>query len=216
MRGGPARRADRLSALLAAEKRASRCWAVWQNRDYFVRRSQWIFGGDGWAYDIGFGGLDHVLASGKTSIFWCLIPRSTPTPAASRPSRPRWRRSPNLPLRGTHAEKIRHDGDELRQCLRPQNRHGADKDRTLRAIAEAEPGRTVAGDRLRACINHGLKAGMRCSQREAKRAVEAGYWHLWRYHPQREAGQNAVYTGLRRAGRVSATFARRGALCRAA
>lgn len=65
---------------------------------------------------------------------------------------------------------------------------GADKDQTLRAIAEAEarpgPSLVIA---YAACINHGLKAGMRCSQREAKRAVEAGYWHLWRYHPQREA-----------------------------
>jgi pyruvate-ferredoxin/flavodoxin oxidoreductase len=63
---GTRERADRLSERLAAEKEGVPLLEqLWQNRDYFVRRSQWIFGGDGWAYDIGFGGLDHVLASGE-------------------------------------------------------------------------------------------------------------------------------------------------------
>ncbi len=96
---------------------------------------------------------------------------------------------------------------------------GADKDQTLRAIAEAEawpgPSLVIA---YAACINHGLKAGMRCSQREAKRAVEAGYWHLWRYHPQREAEGKTPFILDSEEPEESFRdfFARRGALCRAA
>ncbi len=94
---------------------------------------------------------------------------------------------------------------------------GADKDQTLRAIAEAEAAGPSLVIAYAACINHGLKAGMRCSQREAKRAVEAGYWHLWRYHPQREAEAKRRLYWTRRAGReFPRLFARRGALCRAA
>jgi pyruvate/2-oxoacid:ferredoxin oxidoreductase beta subunit len=84
---------------------------------------------------------------------------------------------------------------------------GADKDQTLRAIAEAEawpgPSLVIA---YAACINHGLKAGMRCSQREAKRAVEAGYWHLWRYHPQRKRARRRLCWIPKSRRRASATF----------
>lgn len=65
--------------------------------DYLIKKSVWIIGGDGWAYDIGFGGLDHAIASGKTSTSWLLIPAFTPTPAASSPKQPRWALRLNLP-----------------------------------------------------------------------------------------------------------------------
>ncbi|HDT0376630.1 TPA: pyruvate:ferredoxin (flavodoxin) oxidoreductase [Klebsiella variicola] len=188
---GTRERADRLSALLAAEKEGVPLLErLWQNRDYFVRRSQWIFGGDGWAYDIGFGGLDHVLASGEdvnilvfdTEVYSNTggqSSKSTPVAAIAKfAAQGKRTRKKDLGMMAMSYGNV----------YVAQIAMGADKDQTLRAIAEAEawpgPSLVIA---YAACINHGLKAGMRCSQREAKRAVEAGYWHLWRYHPQREA-----------------------------
>ena len=188
---GTRERADRLSALLAEEKEGVPLLEqLWQNRDYFVRRSQWIFGGDGWAYDIGFGGLDHVLASGEdvnilvfdTEVYSNTggqSSKSTPVAAIAKfAAQGKRTRKKDLGMMAMSYGNV----------YVAQIAMGADKDQTLRAIAEAEawpgPSLVIA---YAACINHGLKAGMRCSQREAKRAVEAGYWHLWRYHPQREA-----------------------------
>lgn len=97
---GTRERADRLSERLAAEKEGVPLLEqLWQNRDYFVRRSQWIFGGDGWAYDIGFGGLDHVLASGEDVNILVFDTEVYPIPAGSRLNRPRWRPSRSLPRR---------------------------------------------------------------------------------------------------------------------
>ncbi|MFB5078014.1 pyruvate:ferredoxin (flavodoxin) oxidoreductase [Raoultella sp. C349492] len=184
-------RADRLSERLALEKEGSPLLEqLWQNRDYFTRRSQWIFGGDGWAYDIGFGGLDHVLASGEdvnilvfdTEVYSNTggqSSKSTPTAAIAK-----------FAAQGKRTGKkdLGMMAMSYGNVYVAQIAMGADKDQTLRAIAEAEawpgPSLVIA---YAACINHGLKAGMSCSQREAKRAVEAGYWHLWRYHPQRKA-----------------------------
>ncbi|STV87881.1 pyruvate-flavodoxin oxidoreductase [Klebsiella michiganensis] len=188
---GTRERADRLSERLAAEKEGVPLLEqLWQNRDYFVRRSQWIFGGDGWAYDIGFGGLDHVLASGEdvnilvfdTEVYSNTggqSSKSTPVAAIAKfAAQGKRTRKKDLGMMAMSYGNV----------YVAQVAMGADKDQTLRAIAEAEawpgPSLVIA---YAACINHGLKAGMRCSQREAKRAVEAGYWHLWRYHPQREA-----------------------------
>ncbi|NRE93672.1 pyruvate:ferredoxin (flavodoxin) oxidoreductase, partial [Klebsiella variicola] len=146
--------------------------------------------GDGWAYDIGFGGLDHVLASGEdvnilvfdTEVYSNTggqSSKSTPVAAIAKfAAQGKRTRKKDLGMMAMSYGNV----------YVAQIAMGADKDQTLRAIAEAEawpgPSLVIA---YAACINHGLKAGMRCSQREAKRAVEAGYWHLWRYHPQREA-----------------------------
>lgn len=188
---GTRERADRLSERLAQEKEQSPLLEqLWQNRDYFTRRSQWIFGGDGWAYDIGFGGLDHVLASGEdvnilvfdTEVYSNTggqSSKSTPTAAIAK-----------FAAQGKRTGKkdLGMMAMSYGNVYVAQIAMGADKDQTLRAIAEAEawpgPSLVIA---YAACINHGLKAGMSCSQREAKRAVAAGYWHLWRYHPQRKA-----------------------------
>ena len=184
-------RADQLTQRLALEKETSPLLEhLYQNRDYFIRRSQWIFGGDGWAYDIGFGGLDHVLASGEdinilvfdTEVYSNTggqSSKSTPVAAIAKfAAQGKRTRKKDLGMMAMSYGNV----------YVAQIAMGADKDQTLRAIAEAEawpgPSLVIA---YAACINHGLKAGMRCSQREAKRAVEAGYWHLWRYHPQREA-----------------------------
>ena len=181
-------RADALTALLAREKGEHPLLnRLYQNRDYLVKRSQWIFGGDGWAYDIGYGGLDHVLASGEdvnilvfdTEVYSNTGGQSSKsTPAAA-------------------IAKFAADGKRTRKkdlgmmamsyghVYVAQVAMGADKTQTLRAIAEAEawpgPSLVIA---YAACINHGLKAGMGCSQREARKAVDAGYWHLYRYSPQ--------------------------------
>nr|WP_318381731.1 pyruvate:ferredoxin (flavodoxin) oxidoreductase [uncultured Enterobacter sp.] len=187
--------ADTLSALLLREKGEHPLLnEIFENRDYLVRRSQWIFGGDGWAYDIGFGGLDHVLASGEdvnVLVFDTEVysntggqsSKSTPVAAVAKFAADGKRtRKKDL---GVIAMSYGH-------VYVAQVAMGADKDQTLRALAEAEawpgPSLVIA---YAACINHGIKAGMGCSQREAKNAVEAGYWHLWRYNPQRHAeGKN--------------------------
>ncbi|QGY32383.1 pyruvate:ferredoxin (flavodoxin) oxidoreductase [Pantoea cypripedii] len=185
---GTRERGEKLSGLLAAEKGDDALLnRLYQNQDYFAKRSQWIFGGDGWAYDIGFGGLDHVLASGEdvnvlvydTEVYSNTggqSSKSTPAAAIAKfAAEGKRTRKKDLGMMAVSYGNV----------YVAQIAMGADKAQTLRAIAEAEawpgPSLVIA---YAACINHGLKAGMGCSQREAKRAVEAGYWHLWRYNPQ--------------------------------
>ncbi len=123
---GTRERADRLSALLAAEKEGVPLLEqLWQNRDYFVRRSQWIFGGDGWAYDIGFGGLDHVLASGEdVNILVFDTEVYSNTGGQSSKSTPVAAIAKFAAQGNARVKRSRHDGDELRQCLRCPDRHG--------------------------------------------------------------------------------------------
>lgn len=192
---GTRERGEQLSTLLAAEKGDDPLLnRMYQNRDYFAKRSQWIFGGDGWAYDIGFGGLDHVLASGEdvnilvfdTEVYSNTggqSSKSTPVAAIAKfAAEGKRTRKKDLGMMAVSYGNV----------YVAQIAMGADKAQTLRAIAEAEawpgPSLVIA---YAACINHGLKAGMGCSMREAKRAVDAGYWHLWRYNPQLAAkGKN--------------------------
>ncbi|TDT59665.1 pyruvate-ferredoxin/flavodoxin oxidoreductase [Enterobacter sp. AG5470] len=192
---GSRERSEQLSALLAQEKGEDVLLnRLYQNRDYFTRRSQWILGGDGWAYDIGFGGLDHVLASGEdvnilvfdTEVYSNTggqSSKSTPVAAIAKfAAEGKRTRKKDLGMMAVSYGNV----------YVAQIAMGADKAQTLRALAEAEawpgPSLVIA---YAACINHGLKAGMGCSMREAKRAVESGYWHLWRYNPQLAAkGKN--------------------------
>ncbi|TKI03480.1 pyruvate:ferredoxin (flavodoxin) oxidoreductase [Martelella alba] len=188
---GTRERAECLSALLAREKDGHDLLErLYRNQDYFAKRSQWILGGDGWAYDIGFGGLDHVLASGEdvnVLVFDTEVysntggqsSKSTPVAAVAKfAAQGKRTRKKDLGMMAVGYGNV----------YVAQVAMGADKAQTLRALAEAEawpgPSLVIA---YAACINHGLKAGMGCSQREAKRAVDAGYWHLWRYLPQLQA-----------------------------
>ena len=155
--------------------------------NYFVKRSQWIIGGDGWAYDIGFGGLDHVLASGENVNVLILdtevysntggqSSKSTPTGAIAKFAASGKRiRKKDLGLMMTTYGYI----------YVAQVAMGANHAQTLKAIREAEafdgPSVVIA---YSPCIEHGLKAGMGKSQREEEMAVECGYWHLWRYNPE--------------------------------
>ena len=189
---GSRARADKLIAALEMLKgNDPLLTSIYQNRDFLVKRSQWIFGGDGWAYDIGFGGLDHVLASGENVNVLVLDTEvysntggqsSKATPAAA---------IAKFAASGKYTKKkdLGMIAMSYGYVYVAQIAMGADKNQTLRAIAEAEaypgPSLIIA---YAPCINHGMKAGMGNSQLEAKRAVDSGYWALYRYNPQLEAG----------------------------
>ena len=160
---------------------------IYDQQDFFVKRSQWIFGGDGWAYDIGYGGLDHVLAAGEdvnVLVFDTEVysntggqsSKSTPTAALAQFA---------ASGKKTRKKDLGVMAMSYGYVYVAQIAMGADKNQTLKAIAEAEayPGPSLVIAYC-PCINHGIKAGMGKSQRQAKKAVEAGYWALYRYNPQ--------------------------------
>ena len=161
---------------------------------YLVKRSQWIVGGDGASYDIGFGGLDHVIASGKNVNILVLdtevysntggqASKATPLGAIAKFAAAGKRiRKKDLGLIASTYGYV----------YVAQVAMGADNAQCLKAIREAEaydgPSVIIA---YAPCINHGLKAGMGKAQAEEQKAVACGYWHLWRYNPMLEAeGKN--------------------------
>ena len=165
------------------------CKGIIELKGYITARSQWIIAGDGAAYDIGFGGLDHVLASGKNINVLVLdtevysntggqASKATPVGAIAKFAAAGKRvRKKDLGLIASTYGYV--------YCA--QIAMGADQAQTLKAIREAEaydgPSIIIA---YSPCINHGLKAGMGHAQAEEARAVECGYWHLWRYNPALE------------------------------
>ncbi|MDE5903494.1 MAG: pyruvate:ferredoxin (flavodoxin) oxidoreductase, partial [Muribaculaceae bacterium] len=173
------------------------CSQVENLKHYLTKRSQWIIGGDGASYDIGFGGLDHVLASGKNVNILVLdtevysntggqSSKSTPIGAIAKFAAAGKRiRKKDLGLIATTYGYV----------YVAQVAMGADNAQTLKAIREAEaydgPSLIIA---YSPCINHGLKAGMGHSQEEERLAVECGYWHLWRYNPDEEAKGNNPFS----------------------
>jgi pyruvate-ferredoxin/flavodoxin oxidoreductase len=163
-------------------------------KDYLVKKSVWIFGGDGWAYDIGYGGLDHVLASGKdvnvlvmdTEVYSNTggqASKSTPIGAVAKFAASGKRvRKKDLGLMATTYGYV----------YVAQVGMGANQAQYFKAIKEAEaypgPSLIIA---YSPCINHGLRNGMGMSQNEIKLAVECGYWSLFRYNPLlEEEGKN--------------------------
>ncbi|WP_317854147.1 pyruvate:ferredoxin (flavodoxin) oxidoreductase [Chakrabartyella piscis] len=164
---------------------------IMDNKDQLVKKSQWIFGGDGWAYDIGYGGLDHVLASGEdvnVMVFDTEVYSNTGGQA-----------SKSTPV-GAVAQ-FAASGKKIRKkdlgmmamsygyVYVAQVAMGADKNQVVKAMMEAEqydgPSLIIA---YAPCINHGIK--MSAAQNEIKRAVEAGYWHMYRFNPAVEEGKN--------------------------
>lgn len=163
-------------------------------KDYLIKKSMWIFGGDGWAYDIGFGGLDHVLASGEdvnVLVFDTEVysntggqsSKATPTAAVAKfaASGKRVRKKDLGMIAASYG-----------YVYVAQVAMGANKNQLLKALTEAEqydgPSLIIA---YAPCINHGIKGGMGNSQEQEKKAVEAGYWHLYRYNPAlEEEGKN--------------------------
>ena len=159
---------------------------ILNDKEFFVKRSQWIFGGDGWAYDIGYGGLDHVLASGENVnvlVFDTEVysntggqsSKSTPTAAIAKFA---------ASGKKTKKKDLGMMAMSYGYVYVAQVSMGADKNQVLKAISEAEsyngPSLIIA---YAPCINHGIKAGMTNSQAEAKKAVDCGYWSLYRYNP---------------------------------
>ncbi len=170
------------------------CKEIYDLRDLLVKKSQWIFGGDGWAYDIGYGGLDHVLAMDEdvnvlvmdTEVYSNTggqSSKATPTgsvakfAAAGKRTKKKDLGMMAMSYGYVYVAKV---------CM------GANPNQLLKAMVEAEaykgPSLIIA---YAPCINHGIKAGMSKVQDEAKRAVEAGYWPLYRYNPDLAAqGKN--------------------------
>ena len=183
------------SVIAACEKeKAPVCKEILKLSSYLLKRSHWVFGGDGWAYDIGYGGLDHVLASGENINVLVLdtevysntggqASKATPVGAVAKFA--------------ASGKKIRKK--DLGQMAMSygyvyvaQVAMGASHNQFFKAIREAEeypgPSLIIA---YSPCINHGLRAGMGKSQQQEEDAVKAGYWHLYRFDPRLEAqGKN--------------------------
>ncbi len=171
------------------------CKYVLDNKDFLAKKSQWIFGGDGWGYDIGFGGVDHVLASGKDiniMIFDTEVysntggqaSKATPTGAIAQ-----------FAAGGKEVKKkdIASIAMSYGYVYVAQIAMGADYQQTVKALAEAEaypgPSLVIA---YAPCINHGIRKGMGKAMLEEELAVKSGYWHMFRYNPAlREEGKAA-------------------------
>ena len=165
------------------------CKDIVKNKDFLAKKSQWIFGGDGWAYDIGFGGVDHVLASGQdinVMVFDTEVysntggqsSKSTPTGAIAQ-----------FAAGGKEVKKkdMASIAMSYGYVYVAQIAMGADFNQTVKAIAEAEaypgPSLIIA---YAPCINHGIKKGMSKAQTEEELAVKCGYWHNFRFNPAAE------------------------------
>ena len=167
---------------------------ILDDKEFLIKRSQWIFGGDGWAYDIGYGGLDHVLASGEnvnilvfdTEIYSNTGGQSSKsTPAAA------------IAKFAASGKKVKKKDLGMMAMSYgyvyvAQISIGANKNQALKAIAEAEnyngPSLIIA---YAPCISHGIKLGMKSSQDVEKMVVDCGYWHLYRHNPSlKEQGKN--------------------------
>ena len=170
---------------------------IYDNKEYIIKKSQWILGGDGWAYDIGFGGLDHVLASGEdvnVLVFDTEVysntggqsSKSTPTGAVAKFA---------AAGKTTKKKDLGKMAMSYGYVYVAQVAMGANKNQLLKALIEAEkypgPSLIIA---YSPCINHGIRTGMGTSQEQQKNAVEAGYWHLYRYNPSlKEEGKIHLY-----------------------
>ena len=180
---GPA--TDKLIAALEADG-SDAAKAILKEKDFLSKKSQWVFGGDGWAYDIGFGGVDHILASGKdinvmvydTEVYSNTGGQSSKaTPAAA---------VAQFAAGGKETKKKDLAGIAMTYgyVYVAHIAMGADMNQTVKALTEAEaypgPSLIIA---YAPCINHGIRKGMAKAQTEEKLAVEAGYWFNFRYNP---------------------------------
>jgi pyruvate-ferredoxin/flavodoxin oxidoreductase len=167
---------------------------ILDKKDYLIKKSVWILGGDGWAYDIGYGGLDHVLASGENVnvlVFDTEVysntggqsSKATPTAAVAK-----------FAASGKKVKKkdLGMIATTYGYVYVAQVAMGADKNQLMKALIEAEkydgPSLIIA---YAPCINHGIRQGMGRTQARTKQAVEAGYWHMWRFNPElKKEGKN--------------------------
>ena len=185
---------DKLIAALEAAEQTDEVKYILDNREFLAKKSVWAIGGDGWAYDIGFGGIDHVMAQNQDVNLLVLdtevysntggqSSKATPTSATAK-----------FAASGKKVAK-KDLGTILMQyeyVYVAQVAMGADQAQTLKALREAEsydgPSIVIC---YCPCLEQHIKAGMGTSQDEMKKAVECGYWHLYRYDPRRIAeGKN--------------------------
>ena len=175
-----------IAALEASADSSEEKAYVLKEQDFLAKKSSWIWGGDGWAYDIGYGGVDHVLASGEnvnvlvfdTEVYSNTggqASKSTPTGAIAK-----------FAAAGKDVKKkdLAAISMSYGYIYVAQIAMGADMNQTLKALREAEaydgPSLVIA---YAPCINHGIKGGLTTSQAEEKKAVQSGYWHLFRFNP---------------------------------
>jgi pyruvate-ferredoxin/flavodoxin oxidoreductase len=167
------------------------------NKDHFIKKSIWALGGDGWAYDIGYGGLDHVLASGENINVLCFD-----TEVYSNTGGQSSKSTPEAAIAKFAASGKRIKKKDLGMMAMSygyvyvaQVGMGADKNQFMKAITEAEaydgPSLIIA---YSPCINHGIKKGMGKAQENIKEAVESGYWQLYRFNPEKKAAGENPFT----------------------
>ena len=165
-----------------------------ERKSFMIKKSQWVFGGDGWAYDIGYGGLDHVIALGEdvnilvfdTEVYSNTggqASKATPTGAVAKFA------AAGKPIKKKDLGMM---AISYGYVYVAQVAMGASQSQLIKTLIEAEnypgPSLVIA---YAPCVSHGLKVGMGCTQIEEKKAVEAGYWHLYRYNPLlKEEGKN--------------------------
>ncbi len=165
---------------------------VLKNKDFLAKKSQWIFGGDGWAYDIGFGGVDHVLASGKDINIMVFDTEVYSNTGGQSSKATKTGATAQFAAGGKETKKKDLAGIAMSYgyVYVAQIAMGADFNQTVKAIAEAEaypgPSLIIA---YAPCINHGIKKGMSKAQTEEQLAVECGYWNNFRYNPAAEGNK---------------------------
>ncbi|WP_271001680.1 pyruvate:ferredoxin (flavodoxin) oxidoreductase [Listeria seeligeri] len=190
-------RAEQLQLALLSEMQGNTILeSIYNDRELFIKRSQWMLGGDGWAYDIGFGGIDHVLASGEDVNIFVMdnevysntggqSSKATPTAAIAKFASG----GKSVGKKDLGIMAMSYGNIYVAQIAM-----GASKRQTLKAIEEAEaypgPSLIIA---YTPCINHGISSGMKTMLTETQKAVECGYWSLYRYNPALEAkGKNPM------------------------
>ena len=167
------------------------CKDIVKNKDFLAKKSQWIFGGDGWAYDIGFGGVDHVLASGEDINIMVFDTEVYSNTGGQSSKATKTGATAQFAAGGKETKKKDLAGMAMTYgyVYVAQIAMGADFNQTVKAIAEAEaypgPSLIIA---YAPCINHGIKKGMSKAQTEEKLAVDCGYWNNFRFNPAAEKG----------------------------
>ena len=165
------------------------CKDIVKNKDFLAKKSQWIFGGDGWAYDIGFGGVDHVLASGEDINIMVFDTEVYSNTGGQSSKATKTGATAQFAAGGKETKKkdLASMAMSYGYVYVAQIAMGGDFNQTVKAIAEAEaypgPSLIIA---YAPCINHGIKKGMSKAQTEEQLAVECGYWNNFRYNPAAE------------------------------
>ena len=169
------------------EKGCDLCKAIYENKDFLQKKSVWIFGGDGWAYDIGYGGLDHVLASGEDINVFVFDTEVYSNTGGQASKATQIGQVAQFAAAGKEIAKkdLAAIAMQYGYVYVAQVGMGSNQQQTVKALVEAE---SYHGPSLvigyAPCEMHSIKGGMTNSQKEIKKAVEAGYWHLFRFDPR--------------------------------